>query len=53
MGVVQGVLSLPDDILKVFGLFQDAFMSLPFEVRAIMIICLTIVSLFGIVKALS
>jgi hypothetical protein len=53
MGVAQDVLNLPADILKAFGLFQDSFLALPAEIRAVIVLCVTVVSLFGIVKMLT
>jgi hypothetical protein len=53
MAVAQDALNLPADILKAFGLFQDSFLALPAEIRAVMVVCLTVVAIFGIVKILS
>jgi len=53
MEVAQGVLNLPSDILKAFGLFMASFEALPAEIRAVIVLCVTVVSLFGIVKMLT
>jgi hypothetical protein len=53
MEVVQDVLSLPSDILAVFELFKDTFQAFPAEIRAVSVLCLSIVCLFGMAKMVS